>query len=164
MRIEPLANHRALLPTIAKLLNQQWGDLPPWASPVQIEQRLATQLNTGRAPFTLVALGDNNEFLGTASIKLFELPEHPDKAHWLGEVFVLAELRGRGVGAALIRACIAECERLQLPALYLYTPDQQLLYARLGWEEIERARVSGEDVSIMRLKLVAAPARPSSKR
>lgn len=152
-RIEPLANHRALLPTIAKLLNQQWGELSPWASPSEIEQRLVTQLNIGRAPFTLVALGGNNEFLGTASIKLFELREHPDKTHWLGEVFIPTELRGRGVGSALIRACIAECERLQLPALYLYTPDQQLLYARLGWEELERSRVNGEDVSIMRLEL-----------
>lgn len=149
MRIEPLADHRALLPAIAKLLHQEWGELPPWASVSEVEQRLARHSNIGRAPFALVALGDGNEFLGTASVKLFELPEHPEKAHWLGEVFVSSELRGKGVGTALIRACVAECERLQLGSLYLYTPDQQALYARLGWEEIERAQVNGENVSIM---------------
>jgi predicted N-acetyltransferase YhbS len=158
MRIDSLANHRALVPAIAKLLNQEWGALPPWASLSEIEQRLGRHANIGRAPFTLVALGEGDEFLGTASVKLFELPEHPDKAHWLGEVFVSSQLRGQGVGSALIRACIAECERLQIPALYLYTPDQQALYAKLGWEEIERSQVNGESVSIMRKTLRCDPA------
>lgn len=153
MRIEPLADHRELVPAIARLLNREWGDLPPWSSVSAVEKRLAGQLNIGSAPFTLVALGDRNELLGTASVKQFELPEHPEKEHWLGEVCVSSELRGRGVGSALIRACIAECERIQVRTLYLYTPDQQSLYARLGWEEIERGQVNGESVSIMRLGL-----------
>jgi N-acetylglutamate synthase-like GNAT family acetyltransferase len=73
--------------------------------------------------------------------------------HWLGEVCVKNGLRGQGIGAALIRACIAESTRLRLPALYLYTPDQQALYARLGWEELQRDFVHGENVSIMCLTL-----------
>lgn len=159
MRIEPLASHQELVPAIAKHLHQEWGALPPWASLPDIEQRLAGQLNIGRAPFTLVALGQKNEFLGTASVKLFELPEHPDKVHWMGEVFVSIEQRGRGVGSALIHACIAECERIQIHDLYLYTPDQQLLYSRLGWEEVERGQVNGESVSIMRRLIQLPPIR-----
>ena len=153
MRIEFLGNHRRLIAEIAALLNQEWGELPPWASVPAIESRLAGQTNVECAPFTLVALGDHDAFLGTASVKLFELPEHRDKAHWLGEVYVPVRLRGQGVGSALIRACVTECRRLGLPVLYLYTPDQQALYARLGWEELESASVNGESVSIMRLSL-----------
>jgi hypothetical protein len=33
--------------------------------------------------------------------------------------------------------------------LYLYTPDQQSLYARLGWAEISTETVNNEVVSIM---------------
>lgn len=153
MRIEPLGDHRHLIGRIADLLNQEWGGLPSWASVPAIERRLAGQIDVGRAPFTLVALGDRDAFLGTASVKLFELPEHRDKAHWLGEVYVPSGLRGQGVGSALIRACITESRSLRLPALYLYTPDQQALYVRLGWKELEGASVNGEDVSIMRLSL-----------
>jgi predicted N-acetyltransferase YhbS len=156
MQIANLADRRELLPTISMLLHREWGHLPPWASLSDIEMRLAAGLNTECAPFTLVALGGSNECLGTASIKLFELPEHADKTHWLGEVLVSPEQRGRGVGSALIRACIAECERLGITMLYLYTPDQQPLYERLGWEEIARDRVNDESVSIMRLKLPKA--------
>jgi len=34
-------------------------------------------------------------------------------------------------------------------ALYLYTPDQQSLYARLGWTEVSTETVNHEVVSIM---------------
>jgi predicted N-acetyltransferase YhbS len=153
MRIEPLRDHPHLVTEIATLLNQEWGHLSPWKSLSAVEGRLLAQLNIGQTPFTLVALGNGDAFLGTASVKLFELPEHQDKVHWLGEVFVPAGLRGQGIGSTLIRACIAESRRIRLPALYLYTPDQQTLYAQLGWEELERAVVNGEDVSIMCLTL-----------
>lgn len=109
-------------------------------------------------PFTLVALGDDDAFFGTASVKMFELPDHRDKMHWLGEVFIPSELRGRGIGTKLIQACIVESRRIGLSTLYLYTPDQQAIYARLGWQELERDTVNGEDVSIMGLALGAAVA------
>jgi predicted N-acetyltransferase YhbS len=153
MQVQHLINHQHLVAEIAALLNQEWGQLSPWSSLSEIENRLSGQLNIGQSPFTLVALGNYGIFLGTASVKLFELPEHRDKMHWLGEVFVPTELRGQGIGSILIRACISESRRIRVPTLYLYTPDQQALYARLGWEEHERAAVNGEDVSIMRLIL-----------
>jgi hypothetical protein len=61
----------------------------------EIEKRLARQVDAPGVPFTLVALGDRDVLLGTASVKLFELPEHRDKMHWLGEVCVMARLRGQ---------------------------------------------------------------------
>lgn len=153
MRIDALHRHPHLIPDIARQLHEAWRDFPPWASLSDIEQRLAQGAQLGRAPFTLVAMGVDDDFLGTASVKLFELPEHTDKVHWLGEVFVPTAARGRGIGTALTRACLEESRQLGLPALYLYTPDQQALYARLGWKEVEGADVNGETVSIMCLDL-----------
>lgn len=151
MRIERLIHKHVR--AVAVLLNHEWGELSPWASLPEIEKRLAKQLDAPGVPFTLVALGDSDALLGTASVKLFELPKHQDKVHWLGEVCVMARLRGQGVGSGLIRSCIAESKRLGLPILYLYTPDQQALYARLGWKELQSTFVNGENVSIMCLPL-----------
>jgi predicted N-acetyltransferase YhbS len=152
MRIDHLSSQQHLR-AVAALLNLEWGELSPWASLPEIEKRLAEKPEIAGVPFTLVALGDSDVLLGTASVKLFELPEHRDKMHWLGEVCVTASMRGQGVGSGLIRACIAESTRLRLPKLYLYTPDQQALYARLGWEELQSAFVNEENVSIMCLTL-----------
>jgi hypothetical protein len=98
MRHELLANYRYLIPQIASLLHREWGALAPWRSLSVIESRLTVGSASSSAPFTIVALSDTNEFLGTASIKLFELADHADKKHWLGEVFIPAGLRGRGIG------------------------------------------------------------------
>ena len=149
MRIEPLADHPHLIGEIAKLLHEEWGTFPPWASLPAIEARLTAGAQLHRAPFTAVALSAADELLGTASVKLFELPSHPDKSHWLGEVFIPKALRGRGVGSALINDCVRRSIDIGIQALYLYTPDQQRLYARLGWREIGAENVNGELVSLM---------------
>jgi len=158
MRIEPLADHQHLILEIAKLLHEEWGAVPPWASSPAIEARLTAGAQWHRAPFTTVALSATSEFLGTASVKLFELPSHHDKSHWLGEVFIPKTLRGRGIGCALINDCVRRSIDVGIQALYLYTPDQQKLYERFGWREVEQAMVDGETVSVM--VRLAAPNAP----
>ncbi len=149
MRIELLADHRHLITKIAALLHDEWGAFPPWASLLAIEERLAAGSQSYKAPFTLVALSAENDFLGTASIKRFELPAHHDKEHWLGEVFIPKGLRGKGIGSSLIGECIKRSFDLGVQALYLYTPDQQRLYERFGWHEALQTVVNDEPVSIM---------------
>lgn len=158
MRIEPLANHPHLIGEIAQLLHEEWGAFPPWASLPAIEARLTAGAQLHHAPFTTVALSAADELLGTASVKLFELPRHHDKTHWLGEVFIPTALRGRGIGAALINDSVRRSIDIGIQALYLYTPDQQKLYERFGWREVEQAMVDGEAVSVMvRLAAHKAP-------
>lgn len=149
MRIDPLADHPYLIAKIAKLLHEEWGAFPPWASLTVIEARLLAGAQLRHAPFTLVALSAMNEFFGTASVKLFELAGHQDKEHWIGEVFIPDTLRGRGIGSALINECITRSIDRGIQAIYLYTPDQQKLYERYGWHEVELSMVDGEAVSIM---------------
>ncbi|PPD05173.1 MAG: hypothetical protein CTY29_02640 [Methylobacter sp.] len=56
-------------------------------------------------------------------------------------------------GKALIREIIAKAQAMKLTALYLYTPDQQKLYAHFGWETLSSEEVHGETVDIMALPL-----------
>ncbi|NIR46808.1 MAG: hypothetical protein GWN99_20570 [Gemmatimonadetes bacterium] len=48
-----------------------------------------------------------------------------------------------------------EARQLAVEHLYLYTPDQQHLYARLGWSVVERCQYRAQDVVIMELRLAA---------
>jgi predicted N-acetyltransferase YhbS len=141
MRIELLGANRHLIPTIATLLHEEWGSLSPWATVSDIEDRFAAATATETQAFTLVALSDDGELLGTASVKVHELEGHADKQHWLGEVFIPLSLRGRGIGSALIRECICRSDELGMTVLYLYTPDQQALYERFGWREMRVCRI-----------------------
>jgi predicted GNAT family acetyltransferase len=69
--------------------------------------------------------------------------------HWVGEIFVRPEHRGKGLGSRVTQALSEYAFARGVQALYLYTPDQQSLYARLGWAEVSTEAVNHEVVSIM---------------
>ncbi len=52
---------------------------------------------------------------------------------WLGDVFVLPEYRGRGVGVELVREAVEYAEHRDLQ-WYLGTRDAHELYAKFGFE------------------------------
>jgi GNAT superfamily N-acetyltransferase len=149
MRIVPLADSPHFLPLIVAQLHADWGSLPPWSDPHVVLKRLEKACDSAPFPRAFVAVSDQGEFLGTASIKLNELRHHPDKTHWLGEVYVPKECRGRGIGTQLIEAAANYAFQEGALSLFLYTPDQQKLYAKLGWQPVGTEIVNGEPVTVM---------------
>lgn len=155
MQIQALRRHPNLIDPIVSTLHDSWGDLPPWADPAVIRERLMAGATTEPIPHTLVAVTDQGTLAATGSVKLNELPGHPDKVHWIGEVFVLPAHRGRGLGSRMTRALTDHAFSQGVPEVFLYTPDQQSLYARLGWVEVARDVVNDETVSVMKLARTA---------
>lgn len=155
MKIDFLAEHPQLISTLARLLHEEWGDLKPWSNVSRVEARIAASAQRNGVPATFVAVADDGSLIGSASLKFLELPAHPDKQYWLGEVFVRKEYRRKGIGSKLISACIRYAGSIGISVLYLYTPDQATLYQQYGWEPIETDVVNGEDVKVMRLCLTS---------
>jgi predicted N-acetyltransferase YhbS len=153
MQIEPLANHQHLIPTIAKLLHEEWHDFGPWSATTLIEARFQGACGQARMPCGFVAVDELGQFMGTASIKLNEIPSHRDKQHWLGEVFVPKPLRGRGIASAVVRRAVDYALTSGVKRLHLYTPDQQPFYRRLGWRDCGQDIMNAEPVTIMFLDL-----------
>lgn len=152
MRIEPLKNHLHRIPELTQLLHEEWKAFLPWAKPSLIRERLTLSSSGQTFPFTVIALSADDDLLGTASVKLRELPADTDKNFWLGEVLIQNEKRGQGIGSALIRACIAYTFTNVDAPLYLYTPDQQALYQKFGWVGVEEKYIDGETVTVMQLR------------
>ncbi|ATM94457.1 Predicted acetyltransferase [Yersinia frederiksenii] len=153
MNIEKLEKHPHLVPEIAEMLQAQWSDLTRWSSASEIAERLARRNSGLNKEFTLLILADDGRVSGTVSVMLYELNDIQERQYWLGEVFTPLAYRGRGIATQLIKAGIEQCRQFGISHLYLYTPDQQALYRKLGWHEIEQRQVSGEQVSVMQLTL-----------
>lgn len=149
MRIERLSAHRQRIGELAALLHQEWQDFPPWSCRAKISQRLEQRCEPLHPGLALLALSPQQQILGTASLIVYELADKPERKFWLGEVFTHPQHRGQGVASELIAQCIAHCRREQITALYLYTPDQQPLYQKLGWQPVEQREVCGETVTVM---------------
>lgn len=149
IRIEALAEHPQHVATLVAMLHGEWGALAHWSDPVALTGEIEGRLQTQAAPLALVAL-DGDRLVGSVSITLDELAHHPDKHFWIGDVIVAADQRGRGIGTLMMRAIVAHASHLGMADLYLYTPDQEDYYRKLGWQTIGRDPANGEDNVIMR--------------
>lgn len=148
MRIEYLADHAALIPVIATWLQSEFGYLAPSVTMEQRVARLQQSLQKGALPMTLLALSSDDQIVGVASILTTTLT-HKHLTPWLSTVFVLAELRGQGIASALSLRAVEEARAMGFDHLHLFTPHNESLYARLGWQFIEKARLGDMPVAVM---------------
>lgn len=154
MDIHDLHGSPHLVGRVAQLLHTEWSAFAHWSSLSAIESRLRQRSSQRDSAFTLVALS-GAEPVATASVMRYELDDRSEREYWLGEVLTVPSARGKGLATTLVNACVARCRERGIAALYLYTPDQQALYARLGWQAIEERTVADEAVSVMCLSLSA---------
>ena len=152
MRIVPL-QHEHIEP-LTQALYAQWHDFAPWSSPEKIRAYYETCLDSGLIlPQAFAAVDKHGRLAGSAALKRHDIAALSQYEYWLGDVFVMPSHRGQGAGRLLVSHCLEAARRLQLPELYLYTPDVQAVYAKFGWHEIGRHWHNGEEVSVMRLDL-----------
>ncbi len=147
-QIAYLADYPEHLPVVAGWIFDEWGAEMPGSTLQSTLADFSQHLNRDRIPLTMLALEDGQP-AGTASIFLHDMETRHELTPWLAAVYVLPEFRNRGIGSGLVRAIEAAAKRLQLERLYLFTPDQEAFYARLGWTTIETAEYRNRSNVIM---------------
>lgn len=150
-RILPLSGRPDLIPTIAGWHYRQWGHLYPESTQADYLAELALHGRAG-IPQTLVALGKDGRALGSASLVAEDIDGDP-RTPWLASVFVSPQVRGQGMGAALVGAIESAGARLGTERLWLFTPDRQSLYAALGWGEEEVCDYRTQRITVMSKRL-----------
>lgn len=148
IRIIPLRDRPDAVPLVAGWELDQWGHHNPSITPAKLEARLREQQPQDAIPTTLLALDDADTPVGTASLVAEDIQGDP-RTPWLASVYVTPAARGRGIASALVGAVEVMAARLGIERLYLFTPDQQRLYARLGWRKLERTAYRGEEIQVM---------------
>ena len=74
---------------------------------------------------------------------------------WLASVFVSPENRGKGVGSKLVIRVMEKAKEAGIPVLYLFTPDKEGFYQKLGWQTISKEAYRGQLVTVMQVNLIA---------
>jgi predicted N-acetyltransferase YhbS len=159
-----LADHPGHVDTLADWHHAEWGHLyDDWSREAAAAELQDHALRRDR-PTTMVALDDDGALLGSVSLVDEDAPELADRGDaWLASLYVLPAHRGRGLGAALVRALVVHAAALRIERLWLFTPAQAPFYARLGWQAAGSATLRGTPVSVMTIApAVIAPAPPPS--
>lgn len=138
---------------LVQALFEEWHGFEPWSSVDKIHAYYGRCLRDDELPLAFAAVDDSGILLGSATVKRHDMESFPQYEYWLGDVFVLPEYRGKGIGRRLVVHCIGAARSLGIKFLYLYTPDVQIFYESFGWAVVGRHFHNGEWVTVMRLDM-----------
>jgi GNAT superfamily N-acetyltransferase len=137
---------------VARWLFDEWGHLRPGRTLESSIEYVARNGQGDGVPSVYVAeIG--GDAVGTVSLVEHDMDTRKDLTPWLASVYVHPEHRQQGVGSALVTFIEALGTDLNIERIYLFTPDRQRMYARLGWRAIEDVEHRGELVTIMQKDL-----------
>ncbi len=148
MKISPLVERPDLVAQVAAWGFAEWGHLNPGETLEKRVIRIKGKMNVDRVPVAFVALDDDGDIVGTASL-IFDDLEGDPRNPWLASVFVLPTHRKKGIASALVRTVEETARRLGYARLYLFTSTAPDLYAGLGWRPLERRDYRGEHIQVM---------------
>ncbi len=152
MEIDYLIDDETLISTIAGWIYDEWGKFSPSRTLATAHEKVRQTVGRTAIPLTLVCKVEGKP-AGTASIDVADMSTHLELGPWMASVYVVPSMRRRGIGAALCRKIKEELKKQGVERAYLFTPDQEKLYARLGWKPILSEDYRGEPVVVMRLDL-----------
>lgn len=149
MLISTLKNKPHHLMTLARWHHAEWSYLNPQRSFDERVAEMQEDLEGKVIPTTYIAEDEQGTLLGSASILADDMSSHPELTPWLASVYVDQSQRGKGIGSTLVKRVMQHAQDNGIKRLYLYTPDQEQLYARLGWEFYSHEPYNGTPVTMM---------------
>lgn len=148
MQIELLADRPDFIPTLAEWHYREWAYLRPGDSIENRVSMLCERSGRRKLPITFVA-SSGAALLGSAMLIAHEMDTHPDYSPWLAGVFVHPAERRHGIGRALVEHVMREAAARGFATAYLYTPNAQDFFSRLGWTILERTHYRDTEVTVM---------------
>lgn len=148
MQISSLKDRPQHLLPLAKWHHSEWSYLNPARTLDERVEEMQEDLQGKAIPTTFVAEA-HDELLGSACILADDMSSHPELSPWLASVYVAEQHRNKGIGSVLVRRVMQHAQENGVKRLYLYTPDQAQLYAKLGWQVYSEEPYNGTPVTIM---------------
>ena len=151
MHIINLKDDPDQLQLLASWHQQEWSALNPGETIDGRIARMQPYLNNELLPSMFIARDE--KLLGSAALVAHDMNTRTDLTPWLASVFVVAEHRCQGIGAALVKHVMQQAFIGGIKRLYLYTADKQDFYSKLGWQTLGYEKYHGIDVTIMQINL-----------
>ena len=135
------------LDTLSRWHQEEWGYFKPDKTLADRIERMKSHLLPEFIPTTFVA--ENDDLFGSAAIVEHDMDTRQELTPWLAGVYVASEFRGQGIGSKLVLHIMEQAKQNMIKRLYLFTPDRDTFYARLGWKTFEKTVYLGYAVTIM---------------
>jgi GNAT superfamily N-acetyltransferase len=146
----PLSQAPELAPQVEAWLLSEW---PAWYGPGgagSLRSDIAAFSATSvKLPIGVIAL-QNEKPVAFGALKSESISTHTPLAPWAAAGYVKPELRGQGIGAALLGALVTQARRLGYESVYCGTSTAENLLRRAGWQAVEKVVYAGKPLVIFR--------------
>jgi GNAT superfamily N-acetyltransferase len=153
MVVRPLREYPELVSEFVHRFEQEW---PDWYGPGgqgnALQDLRAFANPQGHLPVGVVAISEKDRACGLAALKASSIPEYSHLSPWATAGYVLPELRGQGIGAALLAALVSEAGALGYNTVYCATSTAMSLLHRLGWHLLEETQHDGKPLFLFASK------------
>ena len=132
-RIVHLTNMPDAMTTLVRWFAEEWA---PWYGldgPGDAEEDLKACRSRNKLPICLVALNEEDDVLGTATLKSESVGSELGVGPWLAAVLVDKGHRDEGIGTALVEAIENEAHRLGFEAIYTSSNSAGSILTRRQW-------------------------------
>ena len=140
------------LHTLAKWHHNEWAYLNPEETLPERIDRMASDFEEALIPSTFIAI-EGDKLIGSAALAEADMGSYKPLSPWLASVFVRPSYRKQGIGSSLVKHVMATAQKNGITELYLFTPNQESFYTRLGWTRLSKEQYCGSWVSIMSITL-----------
>jgi N-acetylglutamate synthase-like GNAT family acetyltransferase len=152
IKIDYLVDDPEVVSALAGWIYDEWGHMVPGRTLDTAHEKVRQTVVSKKVPLTLVCYADGKP-VGTASIDTEDMDTHPELTPWMASVYVDPNMRKMGIGTALCERTKEELKRLGVATAYLFTPDQEKLYEKMGWKTFLREYYRDEEVVIMKIDI-----------
>ena len=148
MEIIDLRKIPEIIPMLAKWHHEEWAHFNPRTTLENRIERYHEYLGDAPLPSTYVAC-KNSDILGSAAIVKHDMKTRMEYSPWLASVFVPPQHRNNGIGTRLVSHVMTIAVKNGFDSLYLFTPDKERYYRKLGWSTIHKEFYSDTQVFVM---------------
>jgi len=149
-----LADRPELAAGWAELHWREWGTEPGREALAWWVADAERAMEREQVPVAFVAVDGAGAVLGGVGIHEFDLVERRDRSPWVVGTIVRADLRGAGIGQALMSHLAFWAIRVGIPRLWVATEHARAFYERRGFQFVEElAPQRGEVVSVLTQQL-----------
>jgi len=128
-----LADSLASAEAVADMRWREWGHPPESEDPAWWLQTTVREAGREELPVTFVAHGLAGQVLGAVGLDAYDLDERQDTSPWVTGMIVRRDLRGTGVGRALLRHLERWAAEHRIAEAWVGTDLALGFYQRCGW-------------------------------
>jgi GNAT superfamily N-acetyltransferase len=144
-----LADRPDLATQWAELHWREWGAAPGREELSWWVGDAAKAVQRTQVPIAWLALGPHDQVLGGVGLHEFDLEERRDRSPWVVGMIVRADLRGEGIGQALMAQLEAWASAAAIEQIWVCTETAGravAFYQRCGYEDVEELPAQRGDV------------------